>query len=60
MVSEARKRANRKYDKENTRQITIKLNLNTDADILDWLSRVENRQGYLKRLIREDMAKEGR
>lgn len=46
-----------KYDKENTRPIKFKFNLKTDADILAKLDSVDNRQGYIKRLIREDIAR---
>lgn len=55
MVTEAQKRANAKYDAANTRQIILKLNINTDADILARLDSVDNRQGYIKRLIRDDI-----
>lgn len=54
-VSEAMKRGIAKYDKANTRQITFKFNLKTDADILKKLDEVKNRQGYIKELIRKDM-----
>ena len=47
------------WDADNTRQIKIKLNLRTDADILEKLSQTENIQGYIKQLIREDMKREG-
>jgi hypothetical protein len=47
------------YDRKNTKLIGMKLNRNTDADILDHLAKHENIQGYLKRLIREDMKKAG-
>lgn len=46
-----------KYDKNNTVQIKMKLNKNTDADIIEFLETLENRQGYLKELIRNDMGK---
>lgn len=46
------------YDRENTRRINLKLNLKTDADIIQKLESVENIQGYLKQLIREDIEKE--
>ena len=58
MVSEARKRANARYDAKSTRQIMLKLNVNTDADILKKLDSVENRQGYIKGLIRDDIIRE--
>ena len=50
------------YDRENTRRINLKLNNKTDADIirqLEALKETEGIQGYLKRLIREDMQKRG-
>lgn len=46
------------YDRENTRRINLKLNNKTDADIIQRLEAMKNGegiQGYLKRLIREDM-----
>lgn len=56
-VSEAQKRANAKYDKSNTKMMSFKFNLQTDADILDRLASVPNKQGYIKELIRKDMSK---
>ena len=44
-----------KYDENNTKQIKLKLNLKTDKDILDKLNSVDNKQGYIKKLIREDI-----
>lgn len=54
--TDAQIRAAAKYDKNNTRLIQMKLNKKTDADILDHLDKQENRQGYIKELIRKDMA----
>lgn len=54
-TSEAQKRANARYDKANTKQIALKLNKNTDADILAWLEAEQNVQGYIKSLIRKDI-----
>ena len=45
-----------KYDKENTRQLRLKLNIGTDRDILEKLDKVPNKQGYIKALIRQDIA----
>lgn len=44
-----------RWDKENTVVITMKLNKNQDADIIEKLNSVDNRQGYLKELIRADI-----
>ena len=53
----ARNILSEKWDRDNTRQIKFKFNLRTDADILRHLDAQENVQGYVKRLIREDIAR---
>ena len=58
MTSEARRRANQKYDAQNTRQIKMKLNITTDADILQWLDAQENKQGAIKQAIRDKIGKQ--
>lgn len=55
MWTEAQKRAQEKYDANNTVQFKMKLNRGTDKDILDRLNEVENKQGYIKHLIRQDI-----
>jgi len=57
MTSEAHKRANAKYDAAHTKQVKLKLNLKSDQDIIERLEEVDNIQGYIKRLIREDINK---
>ena len=56
-VSEAHKRASMKYDKENMRQIKFNLSLKYDLDIIARLDAVPNKQGYIKELIRADIAR---
>lgn len=48
-------KAGAKYDKANTKGIYLKLNLNTDADIIKKLEECGNVQGYIKELIRKDL-----
>jgi hypothetical protein len=60
MATKAQKRAVAKYDAKNTVQLKLKLNLTTDADILQRLNEIENKQGYIKSLIRQDMGKGGK
>ena len=55
MTTEARRRAQYKYNKAHTKQITLRLNKRTDADIIEHLQGLGNKQGYIKRLIRLDM-----
>ena len=56
-TSAANLRAINKFNKEKTERVFVRLNKNTDADILAHLETLsESKQGYIKRLIREDMA----
>ncbi len=54
--TEAQKRARKKYEKKTKVQVLLKLNRNTDKDILAKLERVSNKQGYIKQLIRRDLS----
>lgn len=58
-VSEAEYKAAQKYRKANTKKITLELNIKIDEDILVWLDQQNNKQGYLKQLIRDDMRVSG-
>lgn len=57
---ECNKRARAKYDAEKTKRMTIKFIIATESDILNKLDSVENKAGYIKQLIRDDMAKENK
>ena len=57
MATEAQLKAGRKYDKANTRQVHLKLNRRTDSDVLERLDNVPSKPGYIKDLIRADLAK---
>ena len=46
------------YDSTHKRGIYMKLHQNNDADIIEKLDSLENKQGYIKELIRADIAKE--
>lgn len=57
MESEAQRRANVKYKAENTVNLQVKL-FPADRDIVEWLDGIdEGKAAYVRRLIREDMAK---
>lgn len=47
--------AQKRYNREKTKSVIIKLNKTTDADILAKLDAVGNKQGYIKDLIRKDI-----
>ena len=46
-----------KYDKANTVQYKLKLNKKWDREIIEKLNSVDNRQGYIKGLIKADIHK---
>ena len=46
------------YEKENLRQIRLKINRKTEPELLEWIEKQDNIQGYIKRLILEDMERE--
>ena len=46
-----------KRDKEYTRRFNMKYNIHTDADVIEQLSKQPSVQGYIKRLVREDIAR---
>ena len=57
ITSESQRRAQARYDAEHTTRISLKLNTRTDEDIICWLWRQKSKQGSIKKLIREDIAK---
>ena len=56
--SDAARKADQKYKAEKTRQLVIRF-YPADADILEHLQGQDSKQGYIKRLIREDMQRHG-
>lgn len=54
-----RTKASNRYHKRRCRQFNLCLNKATDADVIARIEAQENKQGYLKRLIRADIAKGG-
>lgn len=55
MTSEAQKKAALKYMRKNTMGISLRLNSKIDSDICDKLKSVENKNSYIKDLIRKDI-----
>lgn len=50
--------AQKKYHKEKSRALNMKLFIATESDIIEKLDSVPNKAGYIKQLIREDIARE--
>jgi hypothetical protein len=55
MASEAQRKATARYDAANTTSVRLKMNINTEMDIIERLEEVGNKNGYIKQLIREDI-----
>lgn len=46
------------YEKNNCTRVSIKLGNKTDDDIIEQLNKQDNKQGYIKELIRDDIMNE--
>ena len=55
MASKAQIKASNKYNKDKTFTVCLRLNKETDKDIIELLDSVKSKQGYIKELIREDL-----
>lgn len=58
LTSECQVKAQAKYDRENTIRRSLKFNIRTDQDIIRWMWSQKSVQGSIKRLIREEIARE--
>lgn len=54
MVSDAQKRALKRYEQK-MEQFVVKFRKDTDADVIARLKAVENRTGYIRRLVIKDI-----
>ena len=52
--------AQAKYDKDHTVGVYMKLNVESDWDILDWLHLQKSKQGAIKKLIREEIERQSK
>lgn len=54
MVSDAQKRALKRYEQK-MEQFVVKFRKDADADVIARLKAVENRTGYIRRLVLKDI-----
>jgi len=47
-----------RYDAKSTKHFSLKYNLKTDADVIAQLEKQDSVQGYIKSLIRKDIAEQ--
>ena len=57
MESESQKRARKNYEAKTKMTVLLKLNKNTDSDIIGFLETLENKNGFIKDLIRREINK---
>lgn len=54
-MTERRLTPQERYDRAHIRRITLKLNITHDADVLAWLDSQANKQGAIKKLVRDEI-----
>ena len=54
-TSEKKLQSIARYDRENCKRICLKLNKKYDAEVIQQLERMKNKQGYIKELILADI-----
>lgn len=59
MATKAQIRASNKFNKQGTFCTLLRLNFNTDADVIKKLDSVPSKMGYIKKLIRKDIKNNG-
>lgn len=57
-MSESQKQATDKWTRNNTRRISCKFMIKSDADVLAWLDQKENKTDYIRQLIRDDIRRQ--
>ena len=58
MASKAQVKASNKYNKANTTSFTFRFNNEHDSDIIDHLQGLDNKNGFIKEVIRENIKKD--
>jgi hypothetical protein len=53
--SDAQKKADAIYAKNNVKRVVIKLYKNTDAELIEWIESLDNKQGTIKDILRKNM-----
>ena len=55
MVTEAQKRAKKRYDSLRTKQYVMRLRIGADADVIEKLDSVPSKTEFIRELIRRDI-----
>lgn len=57
MVAPERRRQMSDYTRENLKQVIFRCHKVKDADIIEYLDSLDNRQGEIKRILRKEIAR---
>ena len=55
MVSESQKRSAKKYQENNTKLVSVRVNKKLEPELLEWLESKPSMGGYMLDLVRADM-----
>ena len=50
----------KRYIKKVMRPVMVSFNRNTEPELVEWIEQQENKQGYIKQLIRRDMEEQNK
>ena len=51
-------KSNAKYEKENLLRVLVKFNRKTEPELVERMESQENKAGYLKRLVKDDIERD--
>lgn len=50
---------NQRYERDTLLKVSVAFNRNTEPELVERVERQENKAGYLKRLVKEDVERDG-
>lgn len=57
ITSESQVKAQSRYDRQNTVRYSLKFNIRTDGDVIQWMRKQKSMQGSIKQLIRDEISR---
>ena len=51
--------ANQRYERDNLLKVSVAFNRKTEPELVERVEREESKAGYLKRLVKEDIERDG-
>ncbi len=57
ITSGSQVKAQSRYDRQNTVRYSLKFNIRTDGDVIQWMRKQKSMQGSIKQLIRDEISR---